>query len=699
MRRLTGTIYTAPTNAVVIPAGANIQLVINAHPAGTAYLLTAGTYTGQTIQPHSGDSFYGQNGQTILNGNGAQFAFKGQGVSNVTVASLVITNYAPPSQGIGVLGTDASSSNWVVEGNEIENISAGTALMLGRGMLVRDNFIHNNQMGGIGAWDVSDAVVENNEISQNNLSLQLPFTATGNNAGIKIAGSTNTQVLNNYIHDNPSAPGIWTDLGNTGTVINGNTIINNGGPGIIDEIDYGSIISNNTIQGNNNPSLGGFLGGGIYIQNSQNANVYRNTLSSNVGGIWVYQSDRGAGLHGPYVVANDSIHNNTVQLSAGQNGYGGTATGNSISWYANRYYMSGSASLIAGSVVSVSQWQADGYDTAANGSTFSSGSLPTPTPTATAGSDGTTILSPSDAPIVDAQGNKWSLVASVNSAWQMAENGNVDPVTKDADLLQIDGGKIIQENVLDQFFSENATSPGSGQQIAQPSSVVSSDRLSLNLSEDAYLGNARFTVSVNKQQVGGPHMVTALHSAGDSEDFMFASNWGVGAQNVQISFINDAYGGSPRLDCNVGVKSITYDRYTSPGAILLTTRTNTFSVGASSTAAPPADTLVLQVSEDAYKNSGEFVLTIDKKVVTSPMAVTTLHDSGQWQDFTFSGISGAGQRTVSGKFVNDLYGGSPSANRSLYANSIDVNGTYYGTGTSGLYTTGSTATCTINLAH
>src|ERR1700719_1401811 len=131
----TGTVYAPPANAVVIPAGANIQSVINAHPAGTAYLLSAGTYTGQTIQPNSGDSFYGQNGQTVLNGNGAQFAFRGQGVTNVTVAGLVITNYAPPAQGIGVLGTDSGSNDWIVEGNEIKSIGAGPALMLGTRMM------------------------------------------------------------------------------------------------------------------------------------------------------------------------------------------------------------------------------------------------------------------------------------------------------------------------------------------------------------------------------------------------------------------------------------------------------------------------------------------------------------------------------------------------------------------------------------
>ena len=62
---VSATSFPAPANAVVIAAGANIQAVVNEYPPGTAFLLSAGTYSGQTITPQSGDSFYGQSG-TVL---------------------------------------------------------------------------------------------------------------------------------------------------------------------------------------------------------------------------------------------------------------------------------------------------------------------------------------------------------------------------------------------------------------------------------------------------------------------------------------------------------------------------------------------------------------------------------------------------------------------------------------------------------
>ncbi|MGA3006001.1 MAG: right-handed parallel beta-helix repeat-containing protein, partial [Acetobacteraceae bacterium] len=381
------TSFPAPANAVVIAAGANIQDAVNEYPPGTAFLLSAGTYSGQTITPLSGDSFYGQTG-TVLDGGGVQQAFQGQGISNVTISGLTITNYAPAANGPGTLGTDGSSVNWVVQGCTFTQTSVGVPIMLGTGMTVRDCSIYDNQMAGIGGSNVTGATIENNNIYANNQSLQNPFTATGSTAGIKIVQCTNVQILNNDISNNPSAPGIWTNLGCSGTLIEGNTISGNGGPGIIDELDYGATITNNLIENNNNPALDGFEGGGIYIQTSANANVSGNMLTGNVGGIWLHQSSRGSGRQGPWVVNNDAIFNNVIQMSAGNSGYDSSVSASEVNFYGNSYYLSGSAQLVAGgSAVSSTQWQADGNDTAATGSSFGSGStvpVSGPSPTAVA---------------------------------------------------------------------------------------------------------------------------------------------------------------------------------------------------------------------------------------------------------------------------------------------------------------------------
>jgi parallel beta-helix repeat protein len=606
---LTGSTYTPPANAVVIAAGANIQSAVNSHPAGTAFILSAGTYTGQTIHPLNGDSFYGTPGQTILNGNGAAQAFQGQVISNVTISGLTITNYAPASNGVGTLGTDASATGWVVQGCTFTNISNGVPIMLGNSMVIQNCSIHNNQNAGIESWNVTGAIIRNNAIYANNQSLQDPFTAVSNNAGIKICQSTNTQILNNDVSNNLRCTGIWTDISCKGTVIDGNNISGNGAGGIFDELDYGTTISNNTISYNNPTAIDGFRGGGIYIQNSQNANIYGNTLTGNVGGIWAYQDNRGSGPLGPWVVANNSVHNNIIQMSAGQNGYGGTATTGLINYANNAYNMSGTAQLvISGNTVSWPQWEAAGNDTASSGSTFNTA---------------TTI-------------------------------------------------------------------------------PKAPDTLTLRMSEDYYQGDAQFVVKVNGTQVGGTMTTHALHSTGDSDVFQLTGNWGTGVQQVQIQFINDAYGGSASTDRNLYVSSVAYDGKTDAktSATLLGNSTSTFAVGgATATAADPADNVTLSLSEDAYQGDARFVVTLDGKTITTAQSVTTLHSSGGWQAFQLAGNFGTGPHTLGVKFTNDAYGGSSSLDRNLYSNGISVNGQHYGSGSTELYSTGSTVSYAFTTAH
>src|SRR4051812_26994178 len=162
---LTGATYTAPADAVRIAAGTNIQSEVDKYPPGTAFILGAGTHYGQTVTPRNGDQFYGEDNATILDGNGLTKAFAGQGATNVTIAGLEFTDYAPPTQGIGVLGTDDGSANWMVLGNEFYGINAGDVIMLGNYMVVRDNYIHDNNWTGIGGWNVTGAIIENNELA------------------------------------------------------------------------------------------------------------------------------------------------------------------------------------------------------------------------------------------------------------------------------------------------------------------------------------------------------------------------------------------------------------------------------------------------------------------------------------------------------------------------------------------------------
>jgi hypothetical protein len=103
--------------------------------------------------------------------------------------------------------------------------------------------------------------------------------------------------------------------------------------------------------------------------------------------------------------------------------------------------------------------------------------------------------------------------------------------------------------------------------------------LVLNLSEDAYLGDAQYTIAVDGQQVGGVRTETALHSSGQSEQVSLGL-LSAGSHQIAITFLNDAYGGSSSTDRNLYVDSATYNGQTVAGssAALLWARTQSFAV-------------------------------------------------------------------------------------------------------------------------
>ena len=228
--------------------------------------------------------------------------------------------------------------------------------------------------------------------------------------------------------------------------------------------------------------------------------------------------------------------------------------------------------------------------------------------------------------------------------------------------------------------------------------VAKSATITLNVSEDAYLGDAQYTVKVDGTQIGGARPATTLHSSGDSDVVSLTGNWGVGTHAVQLQFINDANGGTAATNRNLYVNSIALNGVTQSGttATMDSNATSSFNVGGTTAAtAGPADTLTLHLSEDAYNGNAQFVLAIDGKQIATPQSVTASHSAGAWQTITFAGSFGAGSHTVGITFTNDAYGGSSSTDRNLYTNGIDVNGQHYGTGTTAMMSNGTT---TFNIA-
>lgn len=95
--------------------------------------------------------------------------------------------------------------------------------------------------------------------------------------------------------------------------------------------------------------------------------------------------------------------------------------------------------------------------------------------------------------------------------------------------------------------------------MTTPPASSNPDTLILNLSEDAYKGDAQFTATIDGASLGAAQTVTASHAAGAQQPFTFTGNWGAGPHNVQVKFLNDAYGGTSATDRNLYLTSASYD--------------------------------------------------------------------------------------------------------------------------------------------
>jgi uncharacterized protein (TIGR01370 family) len=208
-----------------------------------------------------------------------------------------------------------------------------------------------------------------------------------------------------------------------------------------------------------------------------------------------------------------------------------------------------------------------------------------------------------------------------------------------------------------------------------------SDTLVLTISEDAYKGDAQFTVSLDGKQLAGTFATTASHATGTRQTFTFKGDWMSGAHTATVNFLNDAYAGTAATDRNLYVNAVTYDgTNTNQSAALMSNGPRSFSE-TDGTAVPSAvtgsgtDTLTLSVSEDAYLGNAQFTVSVDGKQLGGTFTATTLHASGTSQNFVFNGDFGSGQHAIAVNFVNDAWAGTPSTDRNLYVNAITYNGT------------------------
>jgi Ca2+-binding RTX toxin-like protein len=106
-----------------------------------------------------------------------------------------------------------------------------------------------------------------------------------------------------------------------------------------------------------------------------------------------------------------------------------------------------------------------------------------------------------------------------------------------------------------------------------------SDSLVLYISQDAYNGDAQYTVKVDGVQIGGTFTAHALHAGGTSDTLKVNGDWAVGNHIVAVEFVNDYAEGSAGTDRNLYIDSATYNGAAVPGSTLpIWSGTQTFTV-------------------------------------------------------------------------------------------------------------------------
>ncbi|HEX7980255.1 MAG TPA: ricin-type beta-trefoil lectin domain protein [Gemmatimonadaceae bacterium] len=380
------TVTAAVTGVAVLP-GQSIQAAVNANPAGTTFILKAGTHTRQSVIPKSGDVFQGETG-TVLDGQGVGYAFSKGGApypSNVTIRGLKVTGYSPAMQSAAIDAggyyPNEGTTGWVIDGNEV-SYNGEYGIRLGNNSRVVNNNVHHNNRLNI-AGSANNALVENNEIAFGNY--QNANNTNFEAGGTKFAQTDGLIVRGNYVHDNVGV-GIHMDENNINTTIESNKIDKNGSEGVAIEISYATIIRNNTVTNNgwadprNRYSY--LWNAGIGVHASQNVEIYGNTVSGNYAGIVGIEQNRSAdkAVYGPHIVQNMYVHNNTITQNTLPRTSGALSVGAGIAtdiagntavftsrnnrFVANTYYLGSNPQPFAWQfgTRTVSQWKAYGMD-------------------------------------------------------------------------------------------------------------------------------------------------------------------------------------------------------------------------------------------------------------------------------------------------------------------------------------------------
>jgi len=305
--------FPAATAGVVLPAGKHSFSSFQLAPH-TVYYLLPGTHVG-SFQANADDAFVGgwsDGTSSVLSGaySGYPWAIDSNSSAGnqpgVTIEYLTIEKFQPNANAAAV--NQSGNTNWTFRYNTVTLNAPGAGIIAGASNVLKENCLTLNgqygfQSSATDPWGRDSLTggpynirITGNEISYNDtcdfeglLSNRAigwhnhnpvpeqyrnshcgTVVPDGNEGGFKLWQTDGVTIKDNYIHHN-WGPGIWTDTDNANTTYTGNTIMDNDGEAIIEEISYNFAITGNYLANNgwaeglSNP---GFPTPAIYVSQS-----------------------------------------------------------------------------------------------------------------------------------------------------------------------------------------------------------------------------------------------------------------------------------------------------------------------------------------------------------------------------------------------------------------------------------------------
>jgi hypothetical protein len=316
----------AAGGGMVIGISDDAQRIVDAHPAGTTYLVAAGTHQNNfSVRPKSGDTFCGAPGAVLDGGRSLATAFSG-GATNVTLDSITVQNYASAKQGAAIQ-PESHASGWLVRNvSALHNGWAG--LLVADGMHILGGHYNDNDQLGIGGNEATGIVLDGLDSDPNTIDgPELARNHTLHASCLWEAGGMKwdfgqVTIRNAYVHDN-DCRGLWADINAHDALIEHNLIEHNKAEGIAYEISHGAVIRDNQIYDNGYVASGWYWDGGVTIEASFDVEVYGNQLSGNYNGITGVQQDRPDSTPPAHLLDHVHVHDNVICATGG----GGHATG------------------------------------------------------------------------------------------------------------------------------------------------------------------------------------------------------------------------------------------------------------------------------------------------------------------------------------------------------------------------------------